>query len=64
MNNEIENQKLRASLWEMVIAAGRMLDNWSEGDEAVKKELWGELHSKGAEARELLESLGSKVNAF
>lgn len=64
MNKEQENLKFKEHLWALIYAQGRMIDRWSDGDDAVKKELWGELHSKGAQAREYLESIGSKINAY
>ncbi len=29
---------------DLVIACGRMLDNWAEGDQAVRNDLWRKLH--------------------
>lgn len=42
-------------LWAYVRAQGRMRDRWSESDEAVKNELWKNLHSCEDAAREVLE---------
>ena len=43
--NAIHNiKRLREALDAYVKAQGRMLDKWSEGDKAVKKQLWQNLH--------------------
>jgi hypothetical protein len=60
-NLQLENQRLRELLWQMVKASGRMLDNWAERDNDGKKALWQELHTKGAEANEYLQSTSSVV---
>lgn len=40
-----EIDALRASLTTLVVAAGRMLDSWAEGDVGVRTRLWQALHS-------------------
>jgi hypothetical protein len=64
MSIQEENKRLRTHLWELVKAQGRMLERWADGDGMVQKETWQELHSIGNAAREYLESIGSKVNAY
>lgn len=34
----------RQCVVDLVVACGRMLDDWAEGDEAVKASLWRHLH--------------------
>lgn len=46
--NEID--ALRADVRALVIAAGRMLDQWAEGDDAVKQQLWRALHTAADDA--------------
>jgi len=53
---------LAAMLRKYLLAQSRMLDNWADGDDAVKAELWRSLHSLEDEARETLASL-SQVTA-
>lgn len=48
--------KLHDLAWGLVRAQGRMVDKWSEGDEAVKNDLWKALHTAGNELREYLTS--------
>ena len=43
---------LRSSLTALVVAAGRMLDGWAEGDDAVKQHLWQQLHAAADQADE------------
>lgn len=45
-----EIDALRSSLTALVVAAGRMLDGWAEGDRTVKDYLWRELHAAADEA--------------
>ena len=47
--------RLRETLRSYIVAQSRMLDNWSEGDEAVKRTLWRNLHELEHGARELLD---------
>lgn len=61
---EKQNKQLKQQLWLLVLAQGRMLDKYSEGDDTVKQKLWTNLHSAGIQAREYLESIGSKVNQY
>lgn len=42
-------------MWRLIHAQSRMLDKWADGDEAVKQQLWRDLHKAGDEAREALE---------
>jgi hypothetical protein len=50
-------QKAISYLQSVTIAANRMRDNYSEGDEKVKNHLWKDLHTKADEARDYLLSL-------
>lgn len=45
-----EIDALRADVRALVIAAGRMLDQWAEGDDAVKQQLWRALHTAADDA--------------
>jgi hypothetical protein len=45
-----EIDALRADVRALVIAAGRMLDGWAEGDAAVKQQLWRALHQAADDA--------------
>lgn len=45
-----EIDALRDSLTALVVAAGRMLDGWAEGDADVKRHLWQQLHGMAEEA--------------
>lgn len=47
-------------LREVVFAANRMRDNYSEGDEKVKARLWTTLHTKADEARDFYEDYKDK----
>jgi hypothetical protein len=47
-----EIDALRDSLVALVVAAGRMLDGWAEGDDAVKGSLWRALHQAAEDADE------------
>lgn len=47
-----EIDALRTSLTTLVVAAGRMLDGWAEGDTQVKASLWRALHSAAENADE------------
>lgn len=52
----IQNIALKEHLWELVRAVGRLLDDkYSEGDAAVRQELWTAMHRTGDEAREYLQ---------
>ena len=46
----VEIDALRADVRALVIAAGRMLDQWAEGDDAVKQQLWRALHAAADDA--------------
>jgi hypothetical protein len=37
--------RIKGLLRDVVLAADRMRDRWAEGDEAVKRELWTNLHT-------------------
>lgn len=45
---------------QLVLAQGRMLDRYADGDNAVKEGLWRNLHEKGDACRKVL----SKYNVF
>ena len=46
MSNETERLiQCEAALLAYRLAQGRMLEDWAEGDEAVKRRLWQELHA-------------------
>lgn len=57
MTIQEENKQLKELLWRVVKAQGRMQDRWAEGDDAVKKEIWQNLHNEGMAAREFLDSI-------
>lgn len=42
---DAEIERLRTLLTGVVVAAGRMRDDWAESDEAVRKSLWTALHT-------------------
>lgn len=44
--------RLRALLRDVVVAADRMRDNWAEGDDAVRVDLWRNLHAAAEAAGE------------
>lgn len=46
--------RLQELAWVLVRAQGKMLDKWSEGDGAVKHDLWKALQKAGDELREYL----------
>lgn len=48
-----------AQAWQLVYAAGRMSDGWAEGDDAVRKTLWRNLHASADVLRETLEQPSS-----
>lgn len=39
---------------QLVLAQGRMLEGYADGDDAVKRDLWRNLHSNGSACREVL----------
>ncbi len=39
---------------DLLVAADRMRDQWAEGDDTVKQQLWRDLHTKADELREVL----------
>lgn len=39
---------------QLVLAQGKMRDNYAEGDDSVKNGLWRDLHEKGDACREVL----------
>ena len=43
---------LRGLLTDVVVAAGRMADGWAEGDDAVKRRLWTDLHAAAGAAED------------
>ena len=45
------------------VAASRMCDRWAEGDQAVKHELWKNLHELEAEAIEVIERAERRTNS-
>jgi hypothetical protein len=47
---------LREALEPLGLAQSRMLDKWSDGDQAVKGRLWQDLHSKEDQWRDALEN--------
>lgn len=51
----IKNNLFRRALRSYVVAQGRMLNRWSEGDDRVKADLWKDLHACEHLAREVLE---------
>jgi hypothetical protein len=46
---ETPRDDVRRDLTNLVVAADRMLDNWAEGDQGVKNDLWRSLHTLAAE---------------
>jgi len=48
------NEEMQQAAKELVIAQGRMLDKWADGDENVKAGLWINLHEKGDACRDVL----------
>ncbi len=46
---------LRETLRSYVVASGRMVDRWADGDETVKQELWRGLHELYHGASDLLD---------
>jgi hypothetical protein len=40
---------------DLLTAADRLRDRWAEGDDAVKQQLWRDLHTKADELREVLQ---------
>lgn len=58
-----KNEILTAHLWKLVRAVGRLLDDkYSEGDEAVRNQLWKDMHRAAGNAREYLHSLDKPTN--
>jgi hypothetical protein len=56
-----KNANLRQHLWALVHAVGRLLDDkYSEGDAAVRNQLWKDMHNTGDAAREYLQDIESK----
>lgn len=54
------NQNLKDALWALIHAVGRLLDDkYSEGDAAVRKQLWTAMHRTADEAREYLQKMES-----
>lgn len=54
----IQNGLLQEHLWKVVRAVGRLLDDkFSEGDEAVRNQLWRDMHRSVDKAREYLENI-------
>ncbi len=51
---------LRETLRQYVVTSSRMLDRWADGDEAVKQQLWHELHEMELGARDLLAAADGK----
>lgn len=47
-----EAEELRALLRDVVVHADRLRDGWAEGDEAVRKRLWANLHTAAEAAYE------------
>ncbi len=45
-------RRLHSLLRDVVIAADRMRDDWGEGDDAVKKRLWSNLHTAAEAAHD------------
>ena len=39
---------------DLMVAADRMRDRWSEADDSAKNDLWRELHARADELREAL----------
>ncbi|MFY1588979.1 hypothetical protein ACN267_31315 [Micromonospora sp. WMMD734] len=37
---------------DLLVAADRMRDRWAEGDEAVRRELWTNLHKRADDLRD------------
>ena len=57
-----EKCNLQIHLWELVKAVGRLLDDkYSEGDEAVRNELWSKMHRTADKAREYLHQLKAEL---
>ena len=54
-----ETGQLREALSAYVKAQSRMADRWSEGDKAVKRELWQKLHNCEEGGRAALEGTDS-----
>ncbi len=55
----MSDKQLEVLARDLVIACGRMLDNWAEADQEVRThDLWMPLHRKAEELRELLEKRG------
>ena len=51
----IERKRWREALWNYRDAQRRMLHKYHEGDEAVKRDLWRNLHTCESRASELLD---------
>lgn len=49
----LTTRRFRASR-DLIVAADRMRDRWSEADDAVRTELWRNLHSEADNLREAL----------
>jgi hypothetical protein len=52
LSESIPAPRLEDDLTNLVVAANRMLDDWAEGDDAVKNSLWRNLHMLAGEIAE------------
>jgi hypothetical protein len=39
---------------DLLVAADRMRDNWADGDDAVRRDIWRSLHTKADDLRDAL----------
>lgn len=58
----LTERRLRVLLRNVVIAADRMRDHWAEGDDAVKKSLWVNLHTAAESAYDEVYPLMGEIN--
>lgn len=56
-----EVERLQVLLRDVVVAAGRMRDDWAEADDAVKKRLWSNLHTAADAAEDDVYPLAPEV---